>query len=169
MVLATALRAYAPYLIAAALGAGAAYWLQGLRWEADVSQLKQAWAEEKRALAEAAQAELQKRVTESQALALRIEDLDRQHARELRDAELEKNRLAAAVRAGERRLFIGADCPGGLPADPGAAGLGDGARRARLDPDAAARLIALTERGDRAIRQLTACQAFITTLRSNQE
>ncbi len=96
-----------------------------------------------------------------------VAKIDQTNYEDLRRAQAEIESLRAAVRAGDRRLSIKATCPAGrasVPETTGTAGVGDGAGRADIDPGAAERIVALTERGDRAIRQLAACQEYARTV-----
>ena len=95
-----------------------------------------------------------------------VAKIDQTNYEELRRAQAEIESLRAAVRAGDRRLSIKATCGAGagVSATASATGVGDGAGRADIDPGAAERIVALTDRGDRAIRQLAACQAYARTV-----
>lgn len=67
------------------------------------------------------------------------------------------------VAAGDERLSIPVtNCPGAVqvPASPATGSVVHGAVRADVDPRVAARIVALTNRGDDAIRALGACQAW---------
>lgn len=82
----------------------------------------------------------------------------------LQEAENEKNRLAADVRAGKRKLSISARCPPrGDPKGAVAAPSGgrDGETRAELPVEASDFLIGLATEADNLARQLSACQAVI--------
>lgn len=91
--------------------------------------------------------------------------LDAAHTRRTQEAQREMDQLRAAIRDGERRLSIRATCPPRLPDTADAPRVGDGKDRADIDPGAAERIVALTERGDKAIRQLTACQDYVLSMR----
>lgn len=137
------------------------------------------WADTELATVKADHAEqLQQIATERDAQARRamqaaidaeavVAKIDQTNYEDLRRAQAEIESLRAAVRAGDRRLSIKATCPAGrasVPEATGTAGVGDGAGRADIDPGAAERIVALTERGDRAIRQLAACQEYARTV-----
>jgi hypothetical protein len=83
---------------------------------------------------------------------------------ELKRTTDEKERVLAGVRAGDRRLYVDARCPGrgdGVPAaEPGAGGR-DGEARAELSRQAAEFLVSLASEADAAVKQLAACQAVI--------
>lgn len=155
-----------PYMVAFSVGFGSAYYWQGLRWDAEVATLKQDWADERRKLADAANDELQRQISLREEQATIISQLDQEHTRELQNAEKEIERVRDELRTGERRLYVDADCPGsdGVPGDSTASSVDNGAGKARLNADTAERLVRLTERGDRAIRQLTACQDYVKTI-----
>lgn len=82
----------------------------------------------------------------------------------LQEAENEKNRLAADVRAGRRKMSITARCPprgdpkGAVAASPGGR---DGEARAELPVEASNFLVGLASEADNIARQLAACQAVI--------
>lgn len=74
---------------------------------------------------------------------------------EQRRAKMETDALIADLRAGRRRLSIPAraHCPASAGANPTAAGRTGEEGRAELDHDTSRALIALTDRGDDAIRK----------------
>ena len=79
------LRALAPYAIAATIAASAAWWVQSLRWDADVSQIRQAQSEAlslAQSKARAAESRMQTMIDEVQA-----------------NAELEREKLQADIAA----------------------------------------------------------------------
>ena len=99
-----------------------------------------------------------------------LDAIDSDHFKELMDAQVIIDDVLDAVGTGERKLYVKANCAK-VPAareDSEPARVGDAAGRAELDRNTAQRLIRLTERGDNAIRQLGACQAFINTIIESQ-
>lgn len=90
---------------------------------------------------------------------------------ELKRTNDEKERVVAAVRAGDRRLYVNAACPPGRDAVPGAqpaAGGRDGEARAELSREAAEFLVSLAGEADAVVQQLVACQAVIAAERKPQ-
>lgn len=81
---------------------------------------------------------------------------------DLANAQVESSNLRADLAAGRRRLSVRTTgtCTSGVPANPAAAGLDDGAARADIDPADAVNIITITSEGDDAIRQLTALQQW---------
>lgn len=130
------------------LGFGAAWQAQDWRYGARLAEIRAGQAE---ALT------LAYRGRDEQAR--RLADIDARATAELKEANDEIDRLAAAVAAGEQRLLVAATCPS-LPTPAGSAG---------LDPGAACRLTGAAEqdyytlrRGiERVTAQLTACQAIL--------
>jgi hypothetical protein len=83
---------------------------------------------------------------------------DAQHWKDMSDAETTADALRDELRAGRLRFSIRT-----VPAaDPAAAagGVVDGGGRADIDPRDADALVAIAQRGDRAIHKLAACQAY---------
>ena len=159
----------------AGLAAGAALGWRVESWRAE-AQVAQAQAEQAATLAaisnEAAAAATHNQ-QELQDLQGRIATLDASHLQELNNARAENDRLRADVAAGTRRLSVCAACPApaggsatGAPA--GAAGVDHATARADIDRRDAAALLAIVGRGDAAIRQLSACQAYVKTILAAQ-
>lgn len=70
--------------------------------------------------------------------------------------------------SGALRLSIAGSCGGKLPNDPAFAS-NDHQGRCDIDPDAAQRIVAITERGDHAIEKLNACvDAYNALLESDK-
>lgn len=91
----------------------------------------------------------------------RFAEIDKTYTQELFDAQEVIDGVISDVRTGKRRLFVktsNAKCI--MPKTGPAASVGDATGKARLDQDVAERLIRLTERGDKAIIQLGACQEY---------
>ena len=90
-----------------------------------------------------------------------LADLDTQHTQERERANQPNASLRAAVAAGNKRLSVlTTTCsPAGSAT---ATGLGHAEARADLDPAAAERIVAITNDGDDAIRQLTALQDWVS-------
>lgn len=90
-----------------------------------------------------------------------LADLDTQHTQERERANQTNASLRADVATGKRRLSVlAASCAAGSAT---AAGLGHAEARAELDPAAAERIVAITNDGDDAIRQLNALQDYVRT------
>lgn len=79
------------------------------------------------------------------------------------NAKADADKFAGDVATGDERLSIPVtNCPNPvkLPTSPGAGSVVHDPVRADIDPRVAARIVALTNRGDAAIRALGACQAW---------
>ena len=88
--------------------------------------------------------------------------LDASYTKELEDAQAENDRLRADVLRGAIRLSIPAKCPtASVPGNTSSTGSTNATSRADIDERAAAEILALTERGDKAIRQLNALQEYV--------
>lgn len=85
--------------------------------------------------------------------------------RKLTDAQIVAARLRDRLATADLRLSVllaatGASQHCGVPTAAGAGGVVYGGVRADIDPGAAQRIVAITDRGDRAIIALGACQAY---------
>ncbi|NHC53126.1 lysis system i-spanin subunit Rz [Pseudomonas sp. AU8050] len=113
------------------------------------------------AAAAQARAEQDKRLATEQQLATQ----DQQHIKELSDAQRNQAALRGRLATADVRLSVLlAEDPAGdcnVPAAPGAIGVVHAARRAKLDPAHAQRIVAITDDGDNAIIALRACQAYV--------
>ena len=94
------------------------------------------------------------------AFRLSVKTLDQVYQQELINAQDEISRLRSDVRRGAVRLSVPARCER-VPGDTRTTGSADAVSRADIDPGAATEILALTERGDRAIRQLSALQSYV--------
>lgn len=89
-----------------------------------------------------------------------LEALDARHTEAKRQAEAREQSLLADIESGRQRLSVLVrQC--GAGAEPGAAGVDDGAVRAELDPAHGARVVSITREGDRAIRALSGLQDYV--------
>lgn len=91
-----------------------------------------------------------------------LADLDTQHTQERERANQTNASLRVDVATGKRRLSVLA-ANSGHAGSTASAGLGDAKTRAELDPAAAERIVAITNDGDDAIRQLNALQDYVRT------
>lgn len=108
------------------------------------------------------------RATET-ALRDQADDLREALNKETRNAETEKLRLLAGIRAGTQRLSIAAHCPapaGLAPTDAAAATGAADTTRAELDPATAEALVSIAADGDTAILERNACIAQYNATRT---
>lgn len=98
----------------------------------------------------------------SQALQDWAADLDAKNTKELFDAQETIDHVLNDVDTGKRRLFITTKTPVcAVPSTTGTTRMDYATSRTELDRHTAKNLIRLTSRGDTAIRQLGACQAYV--------
>ena len=114
--------------------------------------------EQERLLAEANERNRQQEIEHEQ----RVAALRAEYAQQQADARARDERTIADLRSGNQRLRLQvASCISSQPGSPGAApGGDDGAGTAELAPEASAALWSIAADGDRAIRKLTALQAW---------
>lgn len=133
-----------------------------IRWNAAQDQVDQATT---RALADAlvARDKAQRQATD---LRLELEDINTRHQEEITREKTAQDAFIAGVRAGHIRLSVptrpaaGSGAGAGQPdlsAAAGSAGPATGEARTELDPATGADLVAITDSGDNAVRDLNAC------------
>ncbi|WP_448651766.1 lysis system i-spanin subunit Rz [Pseudomonas fluorescens] len=110
-------------------------------------------------------AEQDKRLTTEQQLAT----LDKQHTKELSDAQRNQALLRDRLATADVRLSVlldATDSASGcnVPTTTGAVGVVHAAHRAQLDPAHAQRIIAITDDGDNGLIALRACQAYVRAI-----
>lgn len=96
----------------------------------------------------------------------RLQANDQTHYQELTNARKDQARLRDRIATADMRLSVlvdAADSGGGcsMPAGSGAGGVVHGGSRARLDPAAAQRIVAIAGEGDQGLIALRACQAYV--------
>ena len=102
------------------------------------------------------------------ALEQRLSASEQTHHQVLTNEEKKQARLRDRLATADLRLSVlidkdSASC-NGVPATAGAVGVVHGARRAKLDPAHAQRIVAITDDGDRGLIALKACQAYVREL-----
>jgi hypothetical protein len=103
------------------------------------------------------------------ALEQRLSASEQTHYRVLSDAQRDQDRLRDRLATADLRLSVLLDASDAaaactVPAASGSGGVDHGALRARLDPEHAQRIVAITDTGDRGLIALQACQAYIRAL-----
>lgn len=99
-----------------------------------------------------------------QALAKAIQQDSATRYQEYTDAQHQNAQLRADLLTAQRRLSVkvsGCSPATEVSTTAGTGGVDHAAGRADLDPGSADRIVAIANRGDDAIRQLTACQAYV--------
>ncbi|AZE67707.1 lysis system i-spanin subunit Rz [Pseudomonas synxantha] len=129
---------------------------QGARHQKELDSITgEAWRQQK--------AELDKRLATEEKLAFQ----DQQHTKELSDAQRNQARLRDQLATADVRLSVliedsASGC--NVPTTPSASGVVHAARRAKLDPAHAQRIIAITDAGDQGLIALRACQAYVRAI-----
>ncbi|AYD44685.1 lysis system i-spanin subunit Rz [Yersinia rochesterensis] len=117
-------------LISLSVGAGAAWWVQDMRWDTDVADLKLRQGEALKAVSDKALADTETHITTMKAFQKRLAELDKQHSEDLANAQAENNRMRDDVIAGTRRVRIAtanlATCQLTKSGDSTTGGVGDG-------------------------------------------
>ncbi|MCY1401828.1 Bacteriophage Rz lysis protein [compost metagenome] len=149
-------------LVLLAMAAGAAWWIQGQRYERRLADLRLVHERERGQISQAVAAELAKREKHRQELQLQLDGIDQQRYGELRHAQSVIDQLAGRLATAEQRMrvpVVGSSCPAaGVPAGPGSAGLDDGAQYADIQPATAAALTRLAADADACAVKLMALQ-----------
>nr|WP_249342652.1 lysis system i-spanin subunit Rz [Pseudomonas rustica] len=148
------------------VGAGSAWQFQNWRYGSQLAEQARLHGENLNQLtlaaAAAQQAEQYKRLALEQSLATS----EQAHYRKMADAQRDQDRLRDRLATADVRLSVLLDTTDvakgcNLSASTGAGGVDHGAVRARLDPAHAQRIIAITDKGDRGLIALQACQAYV--------
>ncbi|MFV8770777.1 lysis system i-spanin subunit Rz [Yersinia enterocolitica] len=93
-------------LISLSVGAGAAWWVQDMRWDTDVADLKLRQGEALKAVSDKALADTETHISTMKAFQQRLSELDKQHSEDLANAQAENNRMRDDVITGTRRVRI---------------------------------------------------------------
>lgn len=156
-------------LIGLALGGGAAWIWQANSYERALALQDAGHQKEREDAATAALDRLGQEQTQRRALEDRLQANDQTRYQELLDAQHTQARLRDRLATADLRLSVlldataqGGDC--GVPATTGAVGVVHGGIRANLDPRHAQRIIGITDRGDKGLIALKACQAYVRAI-----
>lgn len=95
-------------VLAFVVGAAITWWVEGLRWAADVSKLKEAHTTELKKISDQAVIDLTNQRKRTEAAQTALAALDAKHTKELADEQAKNDRLRADVAAGTRRVRIAA-------------------------------------------------------------
>ncbi|MDY7531335.1 lysis system i-spanin subunit Rz [Pseudomonas sp. Bout1] len=151
-------------LLAMAVSFGAAWQVQDWRYDGKLAKQAGQFQADLDAIGNAATAQARAEQDKRLAAEQRVTDSDQQHFRELSDAQRNQALLRDRLATADVRLsvLLAEDPASGcdVPATPGAVGVVHAARRAKLDPAHAQRIIAITDDGDNAVIALRACQAY---------
>ena len=95
-------------VLAFVAGAALTWWIEGLRWDADVSKLKEDHTAELKKFSDQAVIDLTNQKKRTEAAQTALAALDAKHTKELADEQAKNDRLRADVAAGTRRVRIAA-------------------------------------------------------------
>lgn len=157
----------AAILLAIAIGFGGAWqvqdWRMGKQLAGQAGLHKDDLAAITNAAAAQARAEQDKRLATEQALATS----DKQHTKELSNAQRNQARLRDRLATSDVRLSVLLEDPASgcdVPSAPGAFSVVHATRRAQLDQAHAQRIIAITDEGDNGLIALRACQYYVRAI-----
>lgn len=102
------LKAYWKTAVAIVLAAALAWWIEGLRWDADVSKRNEAHTAALKKQSDQAVIDLTNQQKRTEAAQAALAALDAKHTKELADEQAKNDRLRADVAASTRRVRIAA-------------------------------------------------------------
>ncbi len=102
------LKAYWKTAVAIVAAAALAWWIEGLRWDADVSKLKESHTTELKKQSDQAVIDLTNQQKRTEAAQAALAALDAKHTKEMADEYAKNEKLRADVAAGNRRVRIAA-------------------------------------------------------------
>ncbi|KAB8310771.1 lysis protein [Rouxiella chamberiensis] len=97
-----------PIVLAFVAGAALTWWVEGLRWDADVSKLKESHTAELKKQSDQAVIDLTNQKKRTEAAQSALAALDAKHTKEMADEHAKNEKLRADVAAGNRRVQIAA-------------------------------------------------------------
>ena len=102
------LKTYWKTAVAIVLAAALAWWIEGLRWDADVSKLKESHTAALKKQSDQAVIDLTNQQKRTEAVQASLAALDAKHTKEMADEYAKNEKLRADVAAGTRRVRIAA-------------------------------------------------------------
>ncbi|UHM89844.1 lysis system i-spanin subunit Rz [Rahnella victoriana] len=102
------LKAYWKTAVAIVLAAALAWWIEGLRWDADVSKRNEAHTAALKKQSDQAVIDLTNQQKRTEAAQAALAALDTKHTKEMADEQAKNEKLRADVAAGTRRVRIAA-------------------------------------------------------------
>ncbi|UVM54267.1 lysis protein [Pseudomonas sp. B21-012] len=155
-------------LLGLAMGGGAAWAWQANSYEKALALQDADHRREREDAATGAINRLGQEQTQRRTLEDRLQASDQAHYQELLDAQHIQARLRDRLATADLRLSVLLDATQGgycgVPATTGAVGVVHGGIRANLDPRHAQRIISITDRGDKGLIALKACQAYVRAI-----
>ncbi|UNK55601.1 lysis system i-spanin subunit Rz [Rahnella aceris] len=97
-----------PFALAFVAGIALTWWVEGLRWDADVSRLNEAHTAELKKQSDQAVIDLTNQKKRTEAALIAFQALDAKHTKEMADELAKNEKLRADVAAGTRRVRIAA-------------------------------------------------------------
>ncbi|MGN8104612.1 lysis system i-spanin subunit Rz [Pseudomonas sp. 22072] len=155
-------------LVLMASAAGVTWQVQDWRMGNKLAQQAVLHGDDLAAISNAATAQARAEQGKRLALEQQLAGQDKQHTKELSDAQRNQARMRDQLATADVRLSVllaedpASSC--NVPTAPGAVGMVHAARRAQLDPAHAQRIVAITDDGDNAIIALRACQAYVRAI-----
>ncbi|MEN4905657.1 lysis system i-spanin subunit Rz [Rahnella bonaserana] len=154
------LKAYWKTAVAIVLAAALAWWIEGLRWDADVSKRNEAHTAALKKQSDQAVIDLTNQQKRTEAVQAALAALDAKHTKEMADEQAKNEKLRADVAAGTRRVRIAAanlaNCQNVGNITSGTGSLGD-AVQIDLTPAGGSAVLGLresTSRDDQVIQYL---------------
>ncbi|MBI6975150.1 lysis system i-spanin subunit Rz [Pseudomonas lactis] len=156
-------------LLALAIGFGGAWQVQAWHLGERLAEQAGLHKDDLAAISNAAAAQVSTERGKRLAAEQRTTSADQQHFKELSDAQRNQARLRDQLATADVRLSVFLDATDSasgcsVPATPGTGSVVHAARRAKLDPAHAQRIIRITDDGDDAIIALRACQAYVRAI-----
>lgn len=146
------------------LAAAGGWVANGWRLGQQIEQRQAAFRADLSAINLAAAKAQQEANEQRQALTKAVQQDSATRYQEYTNAQHQNAQLRADLLTAQRRLSVkvsGCNAATRMPATSGTGGLDHAAGRADLDPGDSAAILGIVNRGDDAIRQLTACQAYV--------
>ena len=156
-------------LVLVLVGAGSAWQFQNWRYGSQLAEQARLHGENLNQLTLAAAAAQQAEQDKHLALEQSMATSEQAHYRKMADAQRDQDRLRDRLATADVRLSVLLDATDvakgcNVSASTDAGGVDHGTLRARLDPAHAQRIIAITDKGDRGLIALQACQAYVKAL-----
>lgn len=89
-------------------GSALTWWVEGIRWDADVSRLNEAHTAELKKQSDQAVIDLTNQKKRTEAALIAFQELDAKHTKEMADEQAKNEKLRADIAAGTRRVRIAA-------------------------------------------------------------
>lgn len=152
-----------PIVLAFVAGAALTWWVEGLRWDADISRLNEAQTAELKKQSDQAVIDLTNQKKRTEAAQIALAALDAKHTKEMADEYAKNEKLRADVAAGTRRVRIAAanlaSCQRDGDSTTGTGSLGD-AVQIDLTPAGGSAVLSLRESTSRDAEVIQYLQGY---------